>query len=87
MTAPVHTSTSHQTRSNTHAAAVVDDSENVDPTRVISPVTTTRKRKRPSTSTIDDLYAAYLKKEIEVKDLKKTKLKLEIQLLQRKLAE
>ena len=85
---PVQTSTPHQTRSNTPAAAVVvDDSENVDPTRVISPVTTTRKRKRPSTSSIDDLYAAYLKKEIEVKDLKKTKLKLEIQLLQRKLAE
>ena len=65
---------------------VVGDSQNVRPD-VLSAATTTRKRKRASTSTVDDLYAAYLKKEIEIKDFKKSKRQLEIQLLQNKLAE
>ena len=65
MKAPVHFKHSDQTRNNTPVVVVVDDSQNVDPD--VSSVTITRKRKMSSTSTIDDLYATYPKKEIEIK--------------------
>ncbi|KAI0236476.1 hypothetical protein LSAT2_012987, partial [Lamellibrachia satsuma] len=52
----------------------------------LPPVTATEERERPSTSTVDNLYAICLQRDIEIKDLQKIKLQLEIQLLQKILA-
>ena len=87
MTAPVQSqrSTPDHTRSSSSRSntpvVVVGDSQNVRPD--VPP----RKRKRASTSTVDELYADYLKKEIELMDLKQIKIELEIKLLKRKVAE
>ena len=92
MTAPVQSqrSTPDHTRSSSSRSNTpvfdVGDSQNVDPD-VSSAANTTRERKRASTSTVDELYADYLKKEIELMDLKKIKIELEIKLLKRKVAE
>ena len=68
-------------------ALATDDNEMID-SAVVPPVISSRKRKRQAIpSPVDDLYAAFLKSQMEVDELKKVKLRLEIQLLKKKLAE